>query len=106
MKPIRFHPAVIRAMDELDGKTREDLVHLLALLREGRSLGMPISRPMPIVSHGVHELRLRDRLGQIRVFYFTKIQDAILVFHLFRKKTQHTPAREIETGRRRLKEMA
>lgn len=105
MKPVRFHPLVIRAMDELDGRTRKDLVHLLALVREGRSLGMPISRPMPIVAHGVQELRLRDRLGQIRVFYYTKIQDAILVFHLFRKKSQRTPSREIEKGRRRLKEM-
>jgi len=39
------------------------------------------------------------------VFYFTKEANAILVFHLFKKKTQETPAQEIETGKKRLKEM-
>ena len=75
------------------------------LLRAGETLKMPVSRTMPSVEHGVHELRLRDRIGQLRVFYYTKLRDAILVFHLFRKKTRQTPQKEIETGRKRLREM-
>lgn len=59
---------------------------------------------MPVVEHGVHELRIKDHTGQFRVFYFTKEANAILVFHLFKKKTQETP-QEIETGKKRLKEM-
>jgi len=66
---------------------------------------MPISRPMPTVRNGVHELRIKDRSGQYRVFYYTKVKDAILVFHLFKKKTQATPKKELEKAAKRLMEM-
>lgn len=66
---------------------------------------MPVSRPMPIVQHGVHELRIKDLSGQYRCFYFTKKSDSILVFHFFKKKSQETPKQEIETARRRLEDM-
>lgn len=105
MKPARFHPAVVRLLGELDAGTRKELARIVMLLRAGESLGMPVSRPMPSVEHGVHELRLHDRFGQLRAFYYTKLEDAILVFHLFRKKTRRTPKKEIETGRKRLREM-
>jgi len=75
------------------------------LLAEGENPGMPISRPMPVVDHGVHELRIKDRSGQYRVFYYTKKADAILIFHFFKKKTQETPSQEIETAKGRLEEM-
>jgi phage-related protein len=105
MKPARFHPAVARSIEELDAETRIETVKLIMLLRAGESLKMPLSRPMPSVAPGAHELRIRDRFGQLRVFYFTKLKDAILVFHLFRKKTRRTPKREFDTGRKRLREM-
>ena len=60
---------------------------------------------MPDVAHGVHELRVKDRTGAYRVFYYTKMGDAILVFHLFKKKTQTTPKREMGLALKRLKEM-
>lgn len=66
---------------------------------------MPASRPMSVVASGVHELRIKERSGQYRVFYFTKHEDAILVFHAFRKKTRTTPAHEIRTAQERLKEL-
>jgi len=66
---------------------------------------MPLSRPMPIVEHGTHELRVKDARGHYRFFYYTKVKDAILVFHFFKKKTEQTPDQEIETGKKRLKEM-
>mgnify|MGYP001592181401 FL=1 len=40
---------------------REDLADALARLDEGHSLSMPLSRPMPSIGRGVHELRFRDR---------------------------------------------
>ena len=58
-----------------------DLADLLALLQIGESIGLPTSRPMSVISHGVHELRIKDRSGQYRVFYFTKHKEALLVFH-------------------------
>lgn len=51
------------------------------------------------------ELRIRDAAGIYRAFYLVKVADAVLVFHAFAKKTQKTPDREIELGKKRLKEM-
>lgn len=74
-------------------------------LQYGISLGMPHAKPMASVKPGVYELRVKDSAGIYRVFYFVKSQDGILVFHAFTKKTQKTPQSEIETAKKRLKEM-
>jgi len=58
-----------------------------------------------LVVPGVSELRFRDASGAYRVFYIAVRDDAVLVFHAFMKKTAATPLREIETGRRRLREL-
>jgi len=105
MKPVRFHSAVAQALERLDVGTSASLADLFVLLAAGESLGMPVSRPMPSVAHGAHELRIRDRSGKLRIFYYTKHREAILVFHMFRKKTRQTPRSEIKTAQRRLKEM-
>jgi phage-related protein len=60
---------------------------------------------MPTVGTGVEELRIRDQSGIYRVFYYVKLVRGILVFHAFMKKTQKTPQREIDLGKKRLKEM-
>lgn len=105
MKSIRVHKKVAKELETLDFSMRRQLSELFALLVDGESLGMPISRPMPSIRHGVHELRVRDRSGQYRVFYYTKKADAILIFHFFKKKTQETPLQEIETAKSRLEEL-
>jgi phage-related protein len=58
----------------------------------GEHLAMPNARPMPAVSPGVSELRV-------------KAADGILFFHAFVKITQRTPPLEIELARKRLKEL-
>lgn len=50
---------------------REDLADSLSRLERGHTLSMPLSRPMPTIGKGVHELRLRDRAGIFRVIYFS-----------------------------------
>jgi phage-related protein len=105
VKAIRVHKKVVKELERLDFAMRRRLTELFALVAEGESIGMPLSRPMPVVEHGVHELRVKDRSGQYRVFYYTKRADAILFFHFFKKKTQETPLQEIETAKSRLKEM-
>jgi phage-related protein len=74
-------------------------------LQLGMTLGPPISRPMPGVHPGAHELRFRDATGIQRVFYYVESEQSILVFHAFIKKTQKTPPSEIRIGRRRFKEL-
>jgi phage-related protein len=41
----------------------------------------------------------------LRAFYVVKVADAVVIFHAFAKKTQKTPVREMELGKKRLKEM-
>jgi len=74
-------------------------------LQKGLHLGMPLSRPMPEIASGAHELRVTGKTSSVRVFYLVKLADAILVFHAFQKKTQKTPKREIILGQQRLKEV-
>ncbi len=84
---------------------RRQLSEIFILLADGEDVGMPLSRHMPVIRHGVHELRVKDRTGQFRIFYYTKKVDAILIFHFFKKKTQETPLQEIETAKGRLEEL-
>src|SRR5690242_2460624 len=105
MKVVRVHKVVARDLEALDSALRSKLAELLSLLAAGENLGMPLSRPMPVIASGAHELRVHDHSGQYRIFYFTKVKDAILVFHFLKKKTQATPGRELALAARRLKEM-
>jgi len=60
---------------------------------------------MSSVAAGVNELRIRDRSGIYRMFYYTKLEDSVLIFHAFVKKTQKTPQHEIALAQQRLKEL-
>ena len=68
----------------------------------GADLGMPHTRAM---GNGLFELRLKSSEGIARVFYCTVVGKRIVMLHQFIKKTDKTPAREITTATRRMKEM-
>ena len=84
---------------------KEDLADALARLDEGLSLSMPLSRPMPSIGRGVHELRLKDRTGIYRVFYVVARQGDVWLVHAFKKKAQQTPQQNIELAKKRIKEI-
>jgi phage-related protein len=92
-KEIKDFPVIIK----------EDLADALALLDEGVNLSMPLSRPMPSIGSGVHELRLKERSGIYRVVYFIRKQSDIWLIHAFQKKSQQTPKENIELAKQRLK---
>ncbi|TGO02178.1 hypothetical protein PN36_29260 [Candidatus Thiomargarita nelsonii] len=68
----------------------------------GPSLGMPHSRAM---GDGLFELRLKANEGIARVFYCTLVGYKIVMLHSFVKKSQKTPAKELEIARRRMREV-
>lgn len=105
VKSIIFHPSSLDFIRGEDPTIRREIGEALRDLQKGLHLGMPLSRPMPDVASGVHELRVTGSTTAVRVFYFVKLADAILVFHAFQKKTQKTPQREIALGQQRLKEV-
>jgi len=62
----------------------------------------------PYVKHlegPVWEMRMKGRDGIARAAYVTASGRRIVVVHVFAKKTQKTPRREIETALRRAKEV-
>jgi phage-related protein len=89
----------------LPEETRSEVVDALVLLEGGHTLGMPLSRSLSGIRPGLHELRIRDRAGQVRVIYYIKRGDAIYLVHAFRKKTQTIPRRELDIIHKRLKEI-
>ena len=103
MKTILFHRDVAKQIEKLSLKLRIQVVESLDLLATGLSIGMPLSRPIPDIAHGVHELRVKDQSGQYRVFYYTKSHNSLIVFHFLKKKTQKLPVKELKLARQRLR---
>src|SRR5262245_50577526 len=105
LRPVLMHRRAREAIRAFSKHLRCELGSALTKLQLGMTLGLPISRPMPTLAAGAHELRLRDEAGVARVFYVVELSQGILVFHAFTKKTEKTPTREIEVAKARLKEM-
>lgn len=62
----------------------------------------------PYVKHlegPVWEMRMKGKDGIARAAYVTASGRRVVVVHVFEKKTQKTPRREIETALRRVKEV-
>lgn len=105
MKLAAFHPKARDVIRGFPNDVRRELGKAIFDLQAGVNLTMPLSRPMSSVAPGVNELRVRDRSGIYRVFYYTKLADSVLIFHAFAKKTQKTPHHEIVIAQERLKEV-
>jgi len=103
--PAVIHPRARECLKSLPGPIRQAMGKAILELQCGVVLKMPLSRPMPSVGQGVHELRIKDESGAYRSFYFVKHRQAVYVLHVFEKRSRATPRREIELGKKRLKEL-
>lgn len=103
-KAVQFYGPIRKIIHDWPVEVRKELGAILTRLQKGQSIGMPDSRPMPIVHAGVAEIRVSDRRGAFRTFHLIHFEFGILVFHAFTKKTQKTPDQEVETGKKRLRE--
>ena len=102
---ISLLPQCTKEIAEFPEEVREDLIDALARLEKGHILSMPLSRPMPSIGKGVHELRLRDRSGIYRVIYVLVGAGAIYLIHAFVKKDKKTPMPNIDLAKKRLKDL-
>lgn len=75
---------------------------LIRMLQAGERLEMPQSRPMPDIGRRCHELRINDEDATWRIVYRTD-EDAVVIVHVFSKKSRRTPKAVIELCRQRLK---
>ena len=100
---IEIVRACEKELKEFPEDVRGDLADALARLDAGLKLSLPLSRPMPSIHSGAHELRFRDRSGIYRVIYYIRRQNDIWLVHAFKKKTQQTPSQSIEVAKQRIR---
>lgn len=72
------------------------------MLEFGSNLGMPHTK---FIGEGLIELRIKSKEGIARVFFCTMIGKKIIMLHLYLKKTNKTPKKEIQIARKRMKEV-
>jgi len=98
-----FHPRVKTEIEGWPDGVLADYARIVELLMEfGPHLRMPHARAM---GDGLFELRPRGSEGIGRVFYCFVVNRRIVMLHGFIKKTQGVPEREIQTARKRMKEV-
>jgi phage-related protein len=83
-------------------EARVEAGYLLRLVQLGQRVGMPHSRPMPVIGQRCHELRIKDQHNEWRVAYRVD-SDAIVIAEVFGKTTRTTPARVLANCKRRLR---
>ena len=61
-------------------------------------------KPMNSIGQGVKEIRIHI-MGEFRVLYIAKYEDAIYVLHPFQNKTQKTSKKDMDIAKTRLREL-
>lgn len=99
-KDINGREPLTEFLNDLPIKTRVKVVKLIDLLAEyGVLLKEPYTRQ---IRGKLRELRVKDNIGHVRVFYFTFTGRRFVLLHGFLKKTDKTPEREIELAEKRM----
>ena len=76
------------------------------LTRRMQEYGPPLREPhTKALGDGLFELRLKSKEGIASVFYCTIIEQRIFLLHSFIKKTDRAPPAELETAKKRMKEV-
>ncbi len=99
-KPLVWLHGEVRT-PPLSANARLEAGVLLRRLQRGASLGLPQSRPLPIVGKRCHELRIVDADVTWRIVYRADA-DAIVIAEVFAKKTLATPKAVVDACRHRL----
>ena len=72
------------------------------IIEFGANLGMPHTKP---IGNGLFELRVKSKEGIARVFFCTKVGKRIIMLHVFIKKTQKIPQKELIIAKKRMLEV-
>ena len=99
-KPIAWLAGEIKT-PPFSERARQESGFLLGRLQDGVTLAMPHARPMPSIGPGCLELRVKDAGAEWRIF--CRIDpDAVIVLHVFSKKTAKTPVTVLDQCKARL----
>ena len=72
------------------------------MIEFGANLGMPHTKA---IENGLFELRVKSKEGIARVFFCTKVGKRIIMLHVFIKKTQKIPKKELILAKKRMLEV-
>jgi phage-related protein len=102
MKPLKFIGSSLDSLRNFPDEARRVAGFELYAIQAG--LEPRDWKPIPIVGSGAKEIRIHV-LGEWRVIYVAKFQDAVYVLHAFQKKTIKTNQRDIDLARQRYKQI-
>lgn len=89
-------------LDALPDSARAKSVRHIELLT---TYGVLLKEPYTKQVRGkIRELRVADKIGAVRILYFGFIEGRFILLHGFIKKTDKTPAREIDIAEKRMKD--
>ena len=98
---IYFNDALFDWIDALPVSIRASYARITErMLVFGPNLGMPYTRAM---GDGLFEIRVHGREGIARIFYCSLIGRKIVMLHGIVKKTEKTPARDLDIAKYRMK---
>jgi phage-related protein len=98
-----FNDGLMREIEGWPCGIRAVFIRIAQRMRlHGPHLGMPLTRAF---GDGLFEIRANAHDGTGRAFFCLLVGRKILILHCFVKKTDRTPHRELETARRRMREV-
>jgi phage-related protein len=98
MKPLHFVGSSLDDLRNFPDEARRAAGFELRAVQNG--LDPSNWKPMKIIGSGVNEIRIRV-LGEFRIIYIAKFQNAVYVLHAFKKKTRKTSQHDIALARER-----
>jgi phage-related protein len=98
MKPLNFIGSSLDDLRNFPEEARKAAGFELYAVQRG--LDPRDWKPMPSIGRGVKEIRIHV-LGEWRIIYVAKFEDAVHVLHSFQKRTRKTNQHDIEIARKR-----
>ena len=105
MNEVEWKGQTLKSVRQFPNDIKKEIGYLIFKLQIGERLTMPSSRPMPNLGKNCHELRVKGEDNIYRVFYLLKVKNKVIIFHVFQKKSQKILKKDIEIGKRKLKEI-
>lgn len=101
---ISYYNQVVQKETQLLPKSiRAKFIAILdKMLEYGPDLGLPFTKAM---GKGLFEIRAKGQEGIARGMFCTISNNTILILHVFIKKTEATPKKELDLAIKRMKEV-
>ncbi|MBF0241760.1 MAG: type II toxin-antitoxin system RelE/ParE family toxin [Desulfamplus sp.] len=102
IKPLKFVGSSLDDLRNFPDEARRSAGFELRAIQNG--LEPSDWKPMQIIGQGAKEIRIHV-LGEWRVIYVAKFQDAVYVLHSFKKTSRKTSKQDIELAHQRYKQI-